>query len=65
MGKFGQILARVGRGGLVLMGQSDQAGMGYMDSGRVWVCVQVLGWVWVGLGGCRWVHPFINTHYTR
>ena len=55
MGKFGQILARVGRGGLVLMGQSDQAGMGYMDSGRVWVCVQVLGWVWVGLGGCRWV----------
>ena len=33
MGKFGQIWARVGKGGQVQMGQTDQAGMVDMESG--------------------------------
>ena len=41
LGKFGQIWARVGKSLQVWMGQTDQAGMGDMDSGWVRVCVQV------------------------
>ena len=41
VGKFGQIWARVDKGGQVWMGRTDQVGMGDMDSGWVWVCVQV------------------------
>ena len=48
VGKFGQIWARLGKGGQVWMGQTDQAGMGNMASGWVWVSMQVYGWVWVG-----------------
>ena len=39
--KFGLIWARVGKSRQVWMGQTDRAGMGNMDSGWVWVCVQV------------------------
>ena len=41
MGKDGQIWARVGKFGYVWMVQTDWAGMVDMDSGWVWVCVQV------------------------
>ena len=41
VGKFWQIWAKVGKGGQAWMGQTDQAGMGDMDSGWVWVYVQV------------------------
>ena len=41
VGKFGQIWARVGKGGQVWIGQNDRAGMGDMASGWLWVCVQV------------------------
>ena len=41
VGKFGQILAKLGKYGQVWMGQTDQAGMGDMISWWVWVCVQV------------------------
>ena len=41
LGNFGQIWASVGNDGQALMGQTDQAGMGDMASGWVWVCVQV------------------------
>ena len=33
VGKFGQIWAKVGKGGHVWMGQTDRAGMGDKDSG--------------------------------
>ena len=39
VGKFGQIWAKVGKGGQVWMAQTDQAGMGDMGSG--WVYVQI------------------------
>ena len=35
VGQFGQIWARVGKGGQVWMSQTDQAGMGDMASGLV------------------------------
>ena len=41
LGGCGQILADMGKGGQVWMGQTDRAGMGDMGSGWVWVCVQV------------------------
>ena len=41
VGKFWQIWARLGKGGQVLMGQTDRVDMGDMDSGWLWVCVQV------------------------
>ena len=41
VGKFVQILARVCKDGQVWMDQTDRAGMVHMDSGWVWVCVQV------------------------
>ena len=41
VGKFGQIWAKVGKGGKVGMGQTDRAGMGDIGSVWVWVCVQV------------------------
>ena len=50
VGKFGQIWARVGKCGQVLMGQTNRAGIDDMASGWVWVCVQVQEWVWVGVG---------------
>ena len=37
----GQVWADMGKGGHVRMGQTDQAGMGDMGSGWMWVCVQV------------------------
>ena len=52
VGKFGQILAGMGKSGQVWMGQTDLAGMDDMDSGWVWVYVQVQGLLWVGVGGC-------------
>ena len=33
VGKFGQIWAKVGKGGQVWMGQTDRAGMGDMGGG--------------------------------
>ena len=41
VGKFGQILAKVDKGGQVGMVQTDRAEMGDMGGGWVWVCVQV------------------------
>ena len=41
VGKFGQIWARVSKGGQVLIGQTNQAGMGDVARGWVWVCLQV------------------------
>ena len=41
VGKFGQIWAKVDKGGQVWMGQTDRAGIGDMDSGWARVCVQV------------------------
>ena len=41
VGKFGQICAKVGKGAQVWMGQTDQTGMGDMDSGWMRVCMQV------------------------
>ena len=41
VGQFGQIWARVGKSGQVLMSQTDWAGMDDMASGWMWVCVQV------------------------
>ena len=41
VGKFWQILAKVGKGGQVWMGQTDRTGMGDMGGGWVWVYVQV------------------------
>ena len=35
VGKFGEIWARVGKGGQVWIGQTDRAVMGDMDSGWV------------------------------
>ena len=37
----GQVLASMGKGGQVWMGQTDQAGIGNVPSGWVLVCVQV------------------------
>ena len=42
----------MGKGGQVWMGQTDQAGIGDMPSGWVWVCVQVKKWAWVDVPGC-------------
>ena len=50
MGKFLQIWSRVDKDGQVWMGQTYRVGMGDMDSGWVWIWVQVYGWVWVGVG---------------
>ena len=41
VGKFGQIWARLGKGGQVWINQTDRAGMGDMASGWMWVCLQV------------------------
>ena len=41
VGKFGQIWAKVGKGGQVWMSQSDRAGMGDTGGGCVLICVQV------------------------
>ena len=41
VGQFGQIWARVGKGGQVYMGQTDGTRMGDKASGSVWVCMQV------------------------
>ena len=41
VGMFGQIWERVDKGGQVLMGQTDRAGMGDMDIEWVCLCVQV------------------------
>ena len=41
VGKFGQIWAKLGKGGQVWMSQTDRAEMGDMRSGWGWVCVQV------------------------
>ena len=41
VGKFGQIWAKMGKGGQVWMGQTDRARMGDMGSGWVLVYVQV------------------------
>ena len=45
MGEFGQIWAKDDKSGQVWIGQTDQAGMGDMASGWVWICVQVQEWV--------------------
>ena len=37
----GQVLAYIGKGGQVDMGQTDRAGMGDMASGWVWVGIQL------------------------
>ena len=42
VGKFVHISARVGKGGQVWMGDVPIV--------RLWVCVQVYGWLWVGVG---------------
>ena len=47
---FGKIWAKVAKDRHVWMGQTDHAGMGDIGSGWVWVCVQVWGWVLVGVG---------------
>ena len=41
LGECGQILADMGKGGQVWMGQTHWARMGDMGSGWVWVYVQV------------------------
>ena len=41
VGRFGEIWARVGKGGQVWTGQTARAEMGDMASGWVWVCLQV------------------------
>ena len=41
VGKFGQIWAKVGKGGQVWMDQTDRAGMSDIAIGLVWVCVQL------------------------
>ena len=41
VGKFGQIWARLGKGGQVWMGVNAPAGMSNMASGWLCICVQV------------------------
>ena len=41
LGGCGQILADMGKGGQVWMGQTDRTGMDDMGSKLVWVCLQV------------------------
>ena len=41
VGEFGQIRARIGKGGQVRIGQTDQVGKSDISSGWVCMCLQV------------------------
>ena len=40
-GGCGQVWADMGKGGQERIGQTDRVGIGDMDSGWLWVCMQV------------------------